>query len=248
MVALLTSAEAIREAIRDRALLDPDAVVGVCAPHAALSTRQMGEQRTLIGTATTDDVDCEEEVVLPDGANTAYIEQNRQVFADHHWTVPHTVGTLRRLQREGNGWSVRIELYRGMRSPLADDVWAIASQGGIGLSIGFQALDYGEPTADEAKRWPRAKSVVRKWRWLELSVTPFPCNVSCRASAVRVDESRAALIEDLRSKGLLTPHSARWLTVRRTPASDADMQRSASDPVIVRVTPRTVVVHATRDV
>ena len=45
-----------------------------------------------------------------------------------------------------------------------------------GVSIGFDRLGGGPPTDDEVRLYGPVDFVTRAWRWLELSVTPMPCN------------------------------------------------------------------------
>lgn len=150
-----------------------------------------GGTHDILGIATTNDLDSSREVVLPEGADVTYFVQNRSVFVDHRYDMASCVGKLRvpslRLAKNVHGvpygWEVRIAMSKSANQELVRDCMALA-QDGIGMSIGFRALDWGAPTADEAKRFPGAQTIIRKWQWLELSLTPFPCNVACRGFAM----------------------------------------------------------------
>lgn len=150
-------------------------------------------------TMTTDDVDLDEEVVLPWGGDlSAYLNQNRKVFVDHYYTVENCAGAIRWIKpfpdpAMPKGLRMRMSVLKTQNNPLPGLVLDMARQCGIGASIGFEALDWGKPTPDEAARYPAAKSIVRKWRAIEVSLTCLPCNVTCQGVAV-ADESKSAKV------------------------------------------------------
>lgn len=148
--------------------------------------------RDVVAMATTDDLDLEEEVVVPSGADISYFQKNRKVFCDHTYDTLSAIGVLRNLKRHDNGWLARIHVPESPDNALVSHVLALAKAEGIGLSIGFEALDFGRPTADESKKYPGAKSIVRTWRWIELSFTALPANVACQSRAMVRDDSKAA--------------------------------------------------------
>jgi hypothetical protein len=153
--------------------------------------KEYGGDYDIEGIATTNDIDSSREVVVPEGADVTYFIQNKSIFVDHNYTVHHCVGKLRvnslqlvrGIDGQPYGWRVRIAMSKTANQELVRDCMGLARDG-IGMSIGFRALDWGAPSADETKRWPNAVTVIRKWQWLELSLTPFPCNVSCRGWAM----------------------------------------------------------------
>jgi phage head maturation protease len=136
--------------------------------------------------ATTDDVDLDDEVIVPTGADTEYFKRNASVFIDHCTRMESRVGVALAIRPwpsglDQRGWLVDISMDP---TDAARDVIAKCQNGGMGVSIGFRAIDRGTPTPDEVKRYSRAgkapRSIVREWEWLELSFTPMPCNVACR--------------------------------------------------------------------
>lgn len=149
---------------------------------------------------TTDDVDLEEEVLIPSGGDmTSYLGLNKSVFVDHYYALDSCVGKIRRLTpfpdvANPKGWKMQVSILRTSNSPMPGLVMDIAKQMGIGVSIGFEAQDWGKPTADEAKRYPAAKSVVRKWKAIEVSFTCLPCNVMCRGEAMYDDSKSVKLL------------------------------------------------------
>lgn len=169
--------------------------------------------RDIIGIATTDDVDESREVVLPEGADLSYINATKTLYADHSYGISQVVGSIRYLRpsKSGKGWDFRASLFAGMRSPLADDCYTIIEQGGqLGVSIGFEATEWGDLEPMEAKAYPSAQCIIRKWRWVELSLTAMPCNVSCRAvlAPSEGEQKQISLIEGLVTKGKIRRESA----------------------------------------
>lgn len=182
----------ILERMKRHHRLNDEAVVGTHRTGCQITgTKTAGNDRIVFGVATTDSVDLDREVVLPDGADRAYLDRNKAVFADHNYESLSHIGTIRNIWREGNGWKYSVNLFHGLRHPLADDMYAKAQQGGIGASIGFQALEWGKPTVEEAKRYPRAKTIIRKWAWIELSLTAMPANLDCQGEAWMPGEKSA---------------------------------------------------------
>lgn len=197
----------VLERIKHANGLADDAPIGVRACISSVELITKANTRDVVGIATTDAIDSESEVVLPEGADTTYFAANRKVFVDHWTTMDHCVGTLRSMKLDTSsalkGWRVRIALAREGTNELADFVAAMAADTGIGLSIGFMATNYGPPTPEEAKRYPGARTIIRNWEWYELSFTPFPCNVSCQAGAaadLMDGNSKSKMLERMQSK------------------------------------------------
>lgn len=171
-------------------------------------------------TANTADIDLDDEVVDPKGADLAYINRNRQLFADHDYALTSVVGVIRGFKAFPNtgaqtAWRVRIKLNT---TPLGQTARTIIREHGhIGLSIGFMARDYGPPTDAEAKAFGKGgktpRSIVRAWDWFELSVTALPCNVSCQTGETAVDEKRVVDLVELVRKGVLDRECAAALGI-----------------------------------
>jgi hypothetical protein len=214
-------------AIKSRHGLAEDAPVGIFATFdtkAALDTENGNND--VLAIATTDNVDLDDEVVLPSGCDWSYLNANRKLFVDHQYDISHCVGALRSMapypsKGAMKGWSIRARLYDGMPYPAAEAVQKIIAQDGIGISIGFLALDYGAPTADERIKYPGASSIVRKSKLLEASFTCLPCNVSCQTQRVSIDDSKAANIAahvDAKARDILSIKLPR-LSIKLPPAS-----------------------------
>lgn len=126
--------------------------------------------------ATTENVDIEGDVVLAAGMESRYFELNRNLFVDHNYEAMSAVGKLRNLLKPKGGIIVESVLIDNEQNPLVAQIRALAKAGGIGQSIGFEALDYGAPTGDELRKYPEAKAVHRAWKLLEVSYTALPMN------------------------------------------------------------------------
>lgn len=142
--------------------------------------------------ANTASVDLDDEVVVPEGAVTDYFYKFRSIYLNHDIACP--VGHLDATKLiDGLGWQIKVSLKS--ETQVARDTRTLVREGLIrGVSIGFVALDYSAPTRKEIERYGPHSNIVRKWRWLETSVTPMPCNPD-------------ALIQ-ARSKGLIAPETA----------------------------------------
>ena len=84
--------------------------VGVVSSYgkgAELETKT--DSRELIVVANTGDIDLDNEVVVPSGADTRYFERNRMIFADHQYDLSQVAGRLAVLFR-GLGGSPGVEL------------------------------------------------------------------------------------------------------------------------------------------
>lgn len=126
--------------------------------------------------ATTTAVDLEGDVVLPSGMDSAYFRLNKTLFVDHEYTAMSAVGKLRNIISKPEGIIVESVLIDNPGNPLVAQVRALAAAGNIGQSIGFEAVDYGPPSADEQARFPGARMIHRNWKLLEVSYTAFPMN------------------------------------------------------------------------
>ena len=174
----------IRERIIEKNLLAKDAAVGVVASNNR-DQRVDRPNRDIIVTATTTEIDLSGEVVVAAGANTSRFFKLRNIFIDHCYDFAHCVGKLRsaKPRMKGgvqDGWTCRLHIADLPNSPFPNDILALAEAGGIATSIGFEAVNFGVPTDVEAKQYGNPDSIVRKWNWLELSVTMFPCCLSAQ--------------------------------------------------------------------
>lgn len=198
--------------IRQRHGLAEEQPVGIRACRKVAEINESNRNVRVI--ATTDDVDLADEVVMPGGADPgSYFYTNKAVFLDHYYSTDRMVGKMRNVSPMmvggvHKGWTVDIQI---LSTPLALDVWTIIREAGIASSIGYIPLDQGDPTPEEKAARPNAESMIRRWNWLEQSLTAFPCNVRCQqvaSSADMIDDSKAAELDRLVTKGAIRPESA----------------------------------------
>jgi hypothetical protein len=169
--------------IRARHPTRKDATVGVLC---ALTGKGKAEYKTpanrkpeIVCYATTPDVDLAEEVVLHTGIDMGYFLRNRNLFVDHRYDMANTVGHCRSMTMHDDGWVCTGQLL-GTGSEVERAVISLAEAGTLAMSIAFVADDWGDPTPEERKMWPGAKSIVRRSTALEVSYTALPMNVECR--------------------------------------------------------------------
>jgi hypothetical protein len=171
-----------------------------------------------IAFANTDDVDLEDEVVDPRGADLSYIRRNAKLFADHQYGTESVVGHIRAFSafpspQDHRAWQVKFKLISTEAGRTVRTI--IEETGSIGLSVGFIAREFGPPTAEEAKAYTKAarrpRSIIRKWDWFELSATALPANKACQTMGVVYDEKRLGEVESLVTKGLISRKGAAML-------------------------------------
>lgn len=214
----------ITDRIRKHNRLDDGALIGVRGSFGKdVEVDTSKGNRDIIVVANTDDIDLDDEVVVPSGADTSYFFKNGKIFVDHWYDTDRCVASLRKAMAypspgDHRAWRVRM---RVMETELGEDVLTIARESGIGSSIGFEPVSYGPPTEEESKRYDRGngppRSVARKWKWLELSLTCMPCNVACQGGVARVDETRSAVLDELVTKGRIKRASAVAFGLPTTP-------------------------------
>jgi hypothetical protein len=138
--------------------------------------------------ANTAAVDLEREVVVPSGLDVrSYLGNNKNLFVDHRYDVLSAVAVCRSMTLDPSGWLCRGVFHEDMSNPYVKACVVLARAGTLAMSVGFEALDWGAPTVEEAKAYPGVESVVRKARVLEVSYTAMPMNVTCRQVATNID-------------------------------------------------------------
>lgn len=144
----------------------------------------------IVAPMTTSDIDLDDEVLDPNGADLSYFRANGKIFADHNYDMMSYVGVLRKIypiDAGGKliGWKMR---FRPDDSPLGRACVRIVEHSGtIGTSVGFKVKDYGPPTDDELARYSTngktIRSVARAYEVFEVSTTCLPCNVICQGTS-----------------------------------------------------------------
>lgn len=188
-------------------------VVGAFDPQSFV--RKGAKNADIIATvATTNRVDLDREVVLPDGGVFDYLLANRKVFADHNYGHEYCVGGLARWDKAPRGWKMTVGVLMNHPYPVPEAMLNMAQQIGVGASIGFECLEGGKPDANEKRLYPGCEYVVRKWNCLEVSLTCLPANVDCQGGIGTVDKTRQADAIRLLDLGERTPEARRLLSLR----------------------------------
>lgn len=140
---------------------------------------------------TTDAIDRDGEVVVPQGMNSTEFEKNPVLFWNHDYSQP--VGKCLSLKREPH--RIRGEFRFAQRPDGFDGAYfpqfvaSLVAQGVVrGVSIGYMPEDGGmrKATPDDRVRYgPQVHTVFSKWRLLEVSVAPLQANPEALVSAIR---------------------------------------------------------------
>jgi len=183
--------------------IDPDAAIDVTV---YLSTDRV-------------DDDNPPQVVLPDGVDLGRFVKNGPLMLCHDYEgkfYPLPVGQVVWVKRRPRGLLGGIKFATGTQ--MARECKALVEEGVLrGVSVGFKPLEISLMTRKEADSRPDWKEaydrrkgkieMVRRWKLLELSLTPIPTNED-------------ALIQTLTTKGLTRPE---WLKPKTTePAMPED--------------------------
>lgn len=152
-------------------------------------------RRTVVARITSDAVDEEGEVVVPEGIDySRFLKTGGVVFFNHEYDQP--CGTCISITHTDRGilattkFPDRPEGYRGDWLP--DQVFAMfASDPPIvkSFSIGFAYLETRAPNAKDFKKYGRddIKRIISKSKLLEYSVAPLPMNAD--ATAIQINKA-----------------------------------------------------------
>jgi hypothetical protein len=209
------------------AYIDPSKPIGTASSFGTNTRVEKVASNTnlyeVVAFATTDGVDSVGDVVIQSGIdwNSYFTRNGSNVFVDHDYSITSRVGRVRNMKMVntpagGKGWLVRTGIPVNRQNPKADAVLAAAEDGSVGMSIAFEANDYGPPTADEKKAYPTARSIIRTCKVIEISFTCMPCNVECQSMAVNYDDGKSARVRELVAKSARGKLISQWLSVPAT--------------------------------
>ena len=200
-----------RRAADFRSMTNPSNHIGLMAApwgaHAKSAIRKAnadnGTPLEITCYANTSAVDLEREVVVPSGGDVrSYLTLNGNLFVDHRYDMEHVVAKCRRMALDPGGWLCTGQFFRGFETEYTKACVALAMAGTLAMSVGFEALDWGDPSQEEQRLYPGVESIVRRWKALEVSYTAMPMNVTCRqvstnlaAADAVAEKSRKALID-----------------------------------------------------
>lgn len=203
----------ILESFRKRHKLPDDAAVGLAfSPMAECRVKaaERDQPTLLTAVATTPRVDMDGEVVVPEGLDPSMFQKLGAIYYNHDYYSELPIGALRSIQpiKGGGGWRVQMSMSR---TQFAQDVATAIEDGAIrGTSIGFQRIDWGEPTSTEVNKYGPHQTITRKGNWIELSITPMPCNHDAMIDRARsmVNDATADALDALAIKGRIARDSA----------------------------------------
>ena len=160
------------------------------AQRKTLTASVQAKGSGIVAKISTDSVDRDGEVLIPQGMNSQDFEKNPVLFYNHEYDQP--VGKVENLKRTDGAvygtlsFAQRPDGFQGDFFP--EFVEALVRQGIIkGVSVGFTPEGGGARAAtkaDRAKFGGRIKRVFNKWKLLEVSIAPLPANQDALIEAV----------------------------------------------------------------
>jgi HK97 family phage prohead protease len=141
--------------------------------------------RTVVAIISTDAVDRDGEVVLPQGMRRKAFQGNPVVFTNHdYFSLP--IGKALWVKAEPRRVLAKYQVSD--KTPEAREVWDLLRDGVLQAhSIGFVSHTASAPTAEEISArpdWSTARLVHRDWELLEFSVVGVPANPEALSLAV----------------------------------------------------------------
>jgi HK97 family phage prohead protease len=144
------------------------------------------EQNTVIAVISTDCVDRDGEVVLPQGLRKAQFQGNPIVLWTHDRKTFLPIGSCLWIKAEPHRLVAKYRLTD--KTQLGKDIFGLLQDGVLKAhSINLNPIQSSPPTAQEiAERpdWASCRMVHRVWEMLEFSVCSIPCNPEALALAV----------------------------------------------------------------
>lgn len=191
--------ESTKALIRKRHGLADDAPVEVKTFTMEPSTD--GDPFAFKARITTDTVDRDFEVLVPQGCDSSEFEKSGTVFWNHNYNMPVAKANGKLVR--GDRWidssakfAFRPADYQGEFFP--DFARAMVNQGIVkGVSVGFMPIESRKPTQKDFETYGKnVGRVTNMWKLLEWSIAPLQCNPD-------------ALIRDAVGKGIITADAAK---------------------------------------
>lgn len=146
------------------------------------------DSRSFEAVITSDALDRDGEVLLPEGMDATDFNKNPIVFWNHNYDKP--IGKAVKMVKDKNSWKAVTQLAKRPEDHvgewLPDVALALIKQGVIkGVSVSFLPTDYRQPSKkDKSTFGEGVKRVFTKWKLLEYSVAPLQCNQDALVTAV----------------------------------------------------------------
>lgn len=149
-----------------------------------------GTARTFTAKITTNSIDRDGEVLIPQGMDARDFKKNPIVFWNHDYNQP--IGTAADMKRNDDHWTATARLAS---TPFAQEVYTLMREGVVrGVSVGFVPIESRPATKGDIDKFgDGVKRVFPKWKLLEFSVVPLPANQDALITAVSKGVSRAAI-------------------------------------------------------
>ncbi len=143
---------------------------------------------TFSATISTNAVDRDGEVLLPEGMDAKDFNANPVVFWNHNYEKP--IGRATKLAKTSGGWTAeatlapRPETHEGEWLP--DVAHALIKAGVLnGVSVGFAPVESRRPTKKDLETFgDDLQQVYTRWKLLEFSLTGLPSNQEALVTAV----------------------------------------------------------------
>lgn len=159
---------------------------------AKVAQMQNAESRTCIATITSDDVDADKAVVLPNGIDRSIYNKNPVVLYCHRFQEP-PIASCMWIKPQSNGLVAKARFpqrpndYQGEFFP--DLIYELVRQGIMkGVSIGFIATKVRSPTPLDLKSrhdWEKAELIIEESLLLEYSICPLGLNPEALITQVK---------------------------------------------------------------
>lgn len=163
--------------------------------------------RTITAVINTADIDRDNEIVLPSGADLRDFRKNPVVLLAHRYDQP-AIGRATKVTRS-DGDRALVAKTQFAETPLGQEIFSLYAGGYMkAFSIGFDPDPEasGKPTEEELKQnpgWKDVRRVYRKWSLLEYSAVSVPSNPE--ALALSLSKGSIELCEHTRSLLSLPP-------------------------------------------
>ena len=192
--------EQIKDLIANRHKLTPDKI-GVKNAKCSIKAQEKGKDRTFTAVITSDRLDRDREVLLPQGmVPTEFMAGKKTIFWNHDYDMP--IGAAKTLRQFNDRWESDAFIAKNteaMADFFPDYVWSLMTQDILGgISVGYQTIEQRRPTVKDYKDYGNdVENIITRWKLLEWSVAPLQANIDGIVTAIQ--------------KGLIKPEQIKWV-------------------------------------
>jgi len=157
--------------------------------------------RTFVATITTNSIDRDGEILLPEGMDATDFTRNPVVFWNHDYDRP--IGTAMELRRHRTSWTAKAKLATRPDTHVGewfpDTVYGFLKQNVVrGVSVGFQPIESRKPSKKDIETFgDGVHRVFSKWKLLEFSVTPMQSNQDAMVEMVKSGATTAIQVKSM---------------------------------------------------